>query len=117
MGLTSRWEVEGVEWEEAAKKVKMRKYQRAIDALEGLVVARIFEMTKMNQLQTGMCNSRLYAQANFSKGINFENTLPRHFRPVPLQFGMLWSITMWQQQLSDLLDDSFPGTRLWSMHS
>lgn len=53
MNLSARWEVGGKEWEEAAKKVKMRKYQRAIDVLEGLVVARIFEMTKMNQSQTG----------------------------------------------------------------
>ena len=31
----------------------MRKYQRSLDNLEGLVVARIFELTKMNRSQTG----------------------------------------------------------------
>lgn len=32
-----------------------RDYQRALDALEALVVARIFELSKMNMSQTGRC--------------------------------------------------------------
>jgi hypothetical protein len=31
----------------------MCRYQHCIDTLEGLVVARIFELTKMNRSQTG----------------------------------------------------------------
>lgn len=31
----------------------MRKYQRALDVLEGLIVSRMFELTKMNRSQTG----------------------------------------------------------------
>ncbi|KAF8341085.1 hypothetical protein F5887DRAFT_1062512 [Amanita rubescens] len=31
----------------------MRRYQRALDILEGLVVARIFELSKMNMSETG----------------------------------------------------------------
>jgi hypothetical protein len=54
LGIPCRWEVGGVEWEKAEKLVTMRKYQRAIDNLEGLVVARIFELTKMNMSQTGL---------------------------------------------------------------
>ena len=53
MGITSRWEPESVEWKAAAEKVVKRRYQRCIDNLEGLVVARMFELTKMNMLQTG----------------------------------------------------------------
>lgn len=34
-------------------EVKKRKYQLALDALELLIVERIFELTKMNQSQTG----------------------------------------------------------------
>jgi hypothetical protein len=44
---------DSVEWQQAAEKVSMRRYQRCIDALEGLVVARMFELTKMNMSQTG----------------------------------------------------------------
>ena len=53
LGITNRWELGGPEGEEAAKLLLMRKYQRCLDTLEGLVVARIFELTKMNRSQTG----------------------------------------------------------------
>jgi hypothetical protein len=43
----------GPEWEETGRLVSMCRYQRALDNLEGLVVARIFELSKMNRSQTG----------------------------------------------------------------
>jgi len=52
--ITQRWKVGSLEWRAAAKLVAMHKYQKALDNLEGLVVARIFELTKMNMSQTGM---------------------------------------------------------------
>ena len=53
LNVTVRWIAGSAVWEDAAKKVKMRTYQRCIDTLEGLVVARMFELTKMNMSQTG----------------------------------------------------------------
>ena len=53
MEITSRWEPESVEWKAAADKVVKRRYQCCIDNLEGLVVARMFELSKMNMSQTG----------------------------------------------------------------
>jgi len=53
LGIITRWVLGGPEWEEAGRLVSMRKYQRSLDNLEGLVVARIFELTKMNRSQTG----------------------------------------------------------------
>ena len=53
LNVSVRWTAGSVAWEDAAKKVKMRTYQRCIDTLEGLVVARMFELTKMNMSQTG----------------------------------------------------------------
>jgi hypothetical protein len=35
------------------QQVKQKKYQKALDAVELLVVERIFELTKINQSQTG----------------------------------------------------------------
>jgi hypothetical protein len=59
--ITERWQPESAEWQNAGKLVAMRKYQRALDVLEGLIVARMFELTKMNRSQTGkllsFCNS------------------------------------------------------------
>ena len=53
LNIAQRWTSDSVEWKQSAEKVSMRRYQRCIDALEGLVVARMFELTKMNMSQTG----------------------------------------------------------------
>ena len=57
LNIAQRWEQGSFEWQAAAEKVMMRTYQRSIDILEGLVVARMFELTKMNRSQTGMISS------------------------------------------------------------
>jgi hypothetical protein len=51
--IEHRWQPQSTEWQNAGKLVTMRKYQRALDVLEGLIVARMFELTKMNRSQTG----------------------------------------------------------------
>ncbi|KAF9049005.1 hypothetical protein BJ165DRAFT_1343532, partial [Panaeolus papilionaceus] len=48
-----RWVPGDQEWEAAAKLVHLRRYRAAVDHLEGLVVARLFELTKANMSQTG----------------------------------------------------------------
>ena len=54
LNIAQRWEQGSFEWQAAAEKVMMRTYQCCIDVLEGLVVAWMFELTKMNRSQTGM---------------------------------------------------------------
>lgn len=53
LNIAQRWERGSFEWQAAAEMVMMRTYQCCIDVLEGLIVARMFELTKMNQSQTG----------------------------------------------------------------
>ena len=53
MGVLHWWGPNDNEWKEAATMVGRRRYQRCLDALEGLIVARMFELTKMNMSQTG----------------------------------------------------------------
>ncbi|KIK16156.1 hypothetical protein PISMIDRAFT_113928, partial [Pisolithus microcarpus 441] len=53
LGITCRWVLEDGEWQVAARLVANRKYQRALDNVECLVVSRIFELSKMNQSGTG----------------------------------------------------------------
>ena len=53
LNISVRWEPGSDDWVRTGKLVTMRKYQRALDRLEGLIVARMFELTKMNMLQTG----------------------------------------------------------------
>ncbi|KAF8207400.1 hypothetical protein K438DRAFT_1904642 [Mycena galopus ATCC 62051] len=49
LSIEVRWTTEDPEWIQAAELVTMRRYRRAIDTLEGLVVKRILELTKVNQ--------------------------------------------------------------------
>jgi len=53
LGIVERWVPGCPEWERAGVLVSMQHYQRALDHLEGLIVARMFELTKMNMSQTG----------------------------------------------------------------
>jgi hypothetical protein len=54
LDIVHRWVPEDPEWQNAGRMVaKRRYYQRALDTLKGLVVARIFELTKMNRSGTG----------------------------------------------------------------
>lgn len=52
-GAEERWKHGSEEWEKAKNLVTMAKYQRALDKLEGLIVARLFELTKLNMSRTG----------------------------------------------------------------
>ncbi|EGO04754.1 hypothetical protein SERLA73DRAFT_44436 [Serpula lacrymans var. lacrymans S7.3] len=58
--------------------VAMRKYQRALDHLEGLIVARIFELSKMNHSQTGEQLAQFVA---ISTALNCYNTAARALTP------------------------------------
>ncbi|KAJ3769675.1 hypothetical protein FB446DRAFT_648232 [Lentinula raphanica] len=51
--IKDRWVSGSEEWEWAKRMVVMAKYQQALDKLEGLVVARLFELTKLNMSRTG----------------------------------------------------------------
>jgi hypothetical protein len=54
MDMAVCWVAGNAECNDAAKLLHMCKYQQALDILEGLVVARMFELGKMNHSQTGM---------------------------------------------------------------
>jgi hypothetical protein len=51
--IEERWTTTSPKWTATVNEIKQRKYQLALDALELLIVERIFELTKMNQSQTG----------------------------------------------------------------
>jgi hypothetical protein len=53
LGIATRWVAGSEEWKNAAKLVSSRVYQRALDQLQGLIVARLFELSKMNMSGTG----------------------------------------------------------------
>lgn len=51
--IDRRWERGSAEWLEAEELSVTRTYRLTLDKLEGLIVARMFELTKMNMSQTG----------------------------------------------------------------
>jgi hypothetical protein len=53
LSIHEHWTLGGAEWEAAARLVGRRRYQRTLDKLEGLIIARMFELTKMNMSGTG----------------------------------------------------------------
>ena len=54
LGISQHWVSGDPEWENTKCLVANQKYQHAVDHLEGLVVARIFELTKMNRAGTDL---------------------------------------------------------------
>jgi hypothetical protein len=54
LDIVECWTTISPKWVATATAVKKQKYQLAPNAMELLIVERIFELTKMNQSQTGM---------------------------------------------------------------
>ncbi|KAJ7451074.1 hypothetical protein FB451DRAFT_1284595 [Mycena latifolia] len=52
LDITERWQAGCEQWSAAALMVSQRRYQRALDNLHGLVIARLFELTKCNMSGT-----------------------------------------------------------------
>ncbi|KAJ7204100.1 hypothetical protein GGX14DRAFT_569699 [Mycena pura] len=63
MSIAVRWVADSEEWMDAAIMVRRRRYQRALDHLQGLIIARMFELTKMNMSGTGYKLRRHIAKA------------------------------------------------------
>jgi hypothetical protein len=60
-----RWTSERPEWQAVVIKVGKCRYQRCLDSLEGLIVSRMFKLTKMNMSQTGIFSSFFFFHLRF----------------------------------------------------
>ncbi|KAG2031492.1 hypothetical protein BDR03DRAFT_986359 [Suillus americanus] len=82
--ITEQWGPGDIEWQTAGRLVADRKYQRALDHLEGLIVAWIFELSKMNRAGTGKSHTTHgVATTDCIQAINYENISLRHYRLAP----------------------------------
>ena len=59
LGLEKAWMVGCKEYNQFKAEVSMRKYRRALDELERLVVMRLFELSKLSMSGTGMHSPQL----------------------------------------------------------
>ncbi|KAJ7429411.1 hypothetical protein B0H11DRAFT_2409247 [Mycena galericulata] len=76
--LARRHAKEKVEKDLESVQVKKRKYQQALDALELLIVERIFELTKMNQSQTGYKMRKHIAKALQARSKAVKSAIERY---------------------------------------
>ncbi|KAF8158816.1 hypothetical protein K438DRAFT_1910014 [Mycena galopus ATCC 62051] len=53
LGVETRWVAGDENWVAAAHLVRKRRYQRALDDLERLIISRMFELSKCNMAGTG----------------------------------------------------------------
>ncbi|KAJ7690454.1 hypothetical protein B0H14DRAFT_3100953 [Mycena olivaceomarginata] len=72
LAIAERWTPASPKWMET------RKYQLALDALELLIVERIFELTKMNQSETGYKMRKHIAKALQARSKAVKNAIDRY---------------------------------------
>jgi hypothetical protein len=53
LDIAARWMPGDEKWEAVATMVRRRRYQRALDHLQGLIISRMFELAKRNMSGTG----------------------------------------------------------------
>ncbi|KAJ7719756.1 hypothetical protein B0H14DRAFT_3098579 [Mycena olivaceomarginata] len=78
LGIIERWERGGAEWTATALMVTNRRYQRALDELEGLVVARMFELSKVHMADTGYKLRKHIAKALQARSKGVRSALDRY---------------------------------------
>ena len=54
MAITTRWQPSSPEYINAVQYLEWRKYEKALDHLQKLVVQRLFKLHRMNQSRNGM---------------------------------------------------------------
>ncbi|KAJ7779945.1 hypothetical protein B0H16DRAFT_1830520 [Mycena metata] len=73
-----RWTSTSPEWIAGIKRLKEKKFCDALDALELLIVEQIFELTKINQSQTGYKMRKHIAKALQTRSEAVKNAINRY---------------------------------------
>ncbi|KAJ7300570.1 hypothetical protein DFH08DRAFT_725213 [Mycena albidolilacea] len=76
--IEERWTTVSLKWTATVNEIKKRKYHLALDALELLIVEHIFELTKMNQSQTGYKMCKHIAKALQARSKAVKNAIERY---------------------------------------
>ncbi|KAF7979474.1 hypothetical protein HWV62_42299 [Athelia sp. TMB] len=78
LGIQTRWTTASLEYQETGRMVAMRSYQRALDTLEGLVVARLFELGGMNRAGMGYKRRRHMGEALSTRSAAVRTAVERY---------------------------------------
>ncbi|KAK0447956.1 hypothetical protein EV421DRAFT_1889433 [Armillaria borealis] len=110
--IVRRWMPGMAEWQEVGDMVCRRRYRHAVDALEALVVVRLFKLTKMNMSETGYKQCKHIAKALQARSQAVRTAhLPLVDTPPPPQ--LTWDDVVHYAFLSDfdLLRESHTNVR------
>ncbi|KAF7329329.1 hypothetical protein MKEN_00194100 [Mycena kentingensis (nom. inval.)] len=77
-GIEARWTPEMEEWQKAAELVAERKYRRALDAVQGLVISRLLELSKVNMSGTGYRQRKFIEKALQARSKALRNAIERY---------------------------------------
>ncbi|KAJ7693493.1 hypothetical protein B0H14DRAFT_3100746 [Mycena olivaceomarginata] len=78
LGIVDRWMTESEKWQSTVGEIKKRKYQLALNSVEHLIVQRIFELTKINQSQTGYKMRRHITKSLQARSKAVKNTIDQY---------------------------------------
>ncbi|KZP13689.1 hypothetical protein FIBSPDRAFT_913015 [Athelia psychrophila] len=78
LGIQTRWTAQSAEYLDMGRVVSMRNYQHALDTVEGLVVARLFELGSMNRAGMGYKRRRHMGEALTSRSAAIRTAVDRY---------------------------------------
>ncbi|KAJ7727652.1 hypothetical protein DFH07DRAFT_871547 [Mycena maculata] len=78
LDITARWMPGDQKWEAVAGMVRKRRYQRALDHLQGLIISRMFELAKCNMSGTGYKLRKHIAKALQARSKAVKNAITRY---------------------------------------
>ncbi|KAH7917652.1 hypothetical protein BV22DRAFT_1108532 [Leucogyrophana mollusca] len=84
-GITERWTSSHPEWVKAADYIKRRHFIRAVEELEGLVVQRMFEHSKVNLAGTGCKLRKHISKAIARRSASIQTALEKYNKLAPQQ--------------------------------
>ncbi|KAJ7782103.1 hypothetical protein B0H14DRAFT_3095747 [Mycena olivaceomarginata] len=94
--IEERWTTASLKWTATVNEIKKRKYHLALDALELLIVERIFELTKMNQSQTGYKMRKHIAKALQARSKAVKNAI-EHYNDAAAALDPPMRSVSWEQ--------------------
>ncbi|KAJ6566685.1 hypothetical protein B0H19DRAFT_1374151 [Mycena capillaripes] len=78
LDVMRRWLPEDEKWAEVSVMVRRRRYQHALDHLQGLIISRIFELAKCNMSDTGYKLRKHIAKALQARSKAVKNGITRY---------------------------------------
>lgn len=121
LDIQTRWTVGGDEWVKAKREVKEVEYRKTLDKLECLLIARMFEMSRLNVSGTG---EPLTSFVSFTAALKMDfqatrcaNTLHSPSKVVQKLCKTLSLLTTKLQLPSPLLAEISPGTKSSTFHT